>query len=424
MFAALRETLWPAELRGRGPADIERAWPAWAASHDAAIRARVAGGEEDSVVHLLLFGTSFTNAPRITTRELAALALKPDTDIASLKTRVDALVESAAGRTTDERLQVVREVLSRAGIDVTDAAAKPRARQYLDARARTLGSTGLQRLESLADAPGGAATIFRDRGLSSDTTVSTNLGVERALIDVRARGLLRDGTVRRVAIVGPGLDLIDKQFGYDFYPPQTIQPFAVIDSLQRSGLAGGTVAVTTIDVSPRVTRHLAAARERARAGMRYTMVLPRDAGQTWTPELIEYWKRLGNSIGTEGSTPAPPGAAGRLQVRAVLVRPEVVMQITPRDVDVVLQRIETSDEERFDLVIATNVLLYYDVFEQSLALSSLASMLRVGGLLLSNTRLVELPGLPMALAGTSDIVYARLPGVGDTGDRVFWYRRQ
>ncbi|HYT64874.1 MAG TPA: hypothetical protein VEL51_00540 [Vicinamibacterales bacterium] len=30
-----------------------------------------------------------------------------------------------------------------------------------------------------------------------------------------------------VAIIGPGLDFSDKAKGYDVYPPQTIQPFAL-----------------------------------------------------------------------------------------------------------------------------------------------------------------------------------------------------
>ena len=74
--------------------------------------------------------------------------------------------------------------------------------------------------------------------------------------------------MRRVAIIGPGLDVVDKQEGHDFYPPQTIQPFAVIDSLVRAGLADAdTLTVTTLDVSARVNDHIGAdgvARARAR----------------------------------------------------------------------------------------------------------------------------------------------------------------
>lgn len=425
IFAALRENLWPAELRGKTPADIERAWPSWVSSHDAAIRARVAGGEEDSVVHFLFFGTSFTTAPRITSRELAALALAPNANVDSLRARIDALVEAAARPRPDERLQVVREVLSRAGIDLSNVTAKVRARQFLEMRARALAGAGLQRLEAMADAAGGSANMFRDRGLSSDTTLATNLGIDRALAELVATGRLRRGDVRRVAIVGPGLDFVDKQFGYDFYPPQTIQPFAVVDSLVRAGLATGPVAVTAFDLSPRVNAHLVAARAKSDAGMAYTVVLPRDVDQAWSPQLIEYWTKFGQTIGDEGKALPPPGNAGHVQVRSVAIRPSVVGQVSARDLDVVLDRLQSvSGGERFDAVIATNVLLYYDVFEQSLALVNVAAMLRPGGVLLSNTRLVELPGVPMTEAGHTDVVYTRLPGIGNTGDRVFWYVRQ
>lgn len=425
VFAALREDLWPTEFRGKSPAVIEQAWPAWVMTHDAAIRARLAAGEEDSVVHFLLFGTSFTTAPRISARELAALAVTPDTSVASLGPRIDALVEAAAGQRADERLQLVREVFARAGIDLAAPNAKAQARQYLNARAKALGGAGLQRLEATVDAAGGSATIFRDRGLSSDTTVSTNLGIERALIDLEAAGVLRRGMVRRAAIIGPGLDFVDKQFGYDFYPPQTVQPFALVDSLLHLGLAAAPPDVSAFDVSLRVNGHLTAARDRALDGRSYRIALPRAVDQTWTPELIEYWKRLGSAIGDEERASPPPDAAGRVQVRTVAIRPPFVAHVHARDLDVVLERAAAaSDEDRFDLVIATNVLLYYDVFEQSLALANISAMLRKGGVLLSNTRVLDLPGLPIAQTGHTDVVYMRLPGVGEAGDRVFWYVRQ
>ena len=80
-------------------------------------------------------------------------------------------------------------------------------------------------------------TIFRDRGLASDTLLWINFAIDQALAEMKAAGALRPRSVRRVAIIGPGLDFADKQEGYDFYPQQTIQPFALIDSLGRAGLA-------------------------------------------------------------------------------------------------------------------------------------------------------------------------------------------
>jgi len=40
---------------------------------------------------------------------------------------------------------------------------------------------------------------------------------------MRDRGAFAAGSVRRVGIIGPGLDFTDKQEGYDFYPAQTVQ---------------------------------------------------------------------------------------------------------------------------------------------------------------------------------------------------------
>ena len=67
------------------------------------------------------------------------------------------------------------------------------------------------------------------------------------------------GQVHRVAIVGPGLDFTDKAEGYDFYPVQTIQPFALADSLMRVQLAAPDLTISTFDLSPRVNAHLSAA---------------------------------------------------------------------------------------------------------------------------------------------------------------------
>ena len=54
------------------------------------------------------------------------------------------------------------------------------------------------------------------------------------------------------------------------------------------------------------------------------------------------------------------------------------------DLNIVFDRISAPDASRFDLVVATNVLVYYEPFEQALAVSNMAGMLRPGGLLLTN----------------------------------------
>jgi hypothetical protein len=106
----------------------------------------------------------------------------------------------------------------------------------------------------------------------------------------------------------------------------------------------------------------------------------------------------------------------------VRVRPEMLIFIDVRDVNVVLERLAPlAEDERFDLIIATNILVYYGVFEQSLALANIASMMRPGGILLSNNVLVELPTTPVHAVGHSRATYSDRP---DDNDDIVWYRRQ
>jgi chemotaxis methyl-accepting protein methylase len=97
-----------------------------------------------------------------------------------------------------------------------------------------------------------------------------------------------------------------------------------------------------------------------------------------------------------------------------------VTRVEARDLNVVLQRPTLGPEDRFDLVIATNVLVYYDVFEQSLALLNIASMTRPGGFLLSNNAVLELPRSPMRSAGYRTTIYSDRE---NDGDHIVWYRR-
>jgi hypothetical protein len=429
IFDALRPELLPPDLREKTPEEREALWPAWVARRDADIRGRVAVGDEDSVINFLLQGTTFTTRARPTDREIASLVTDPADALQWLRARIVDFVAGLASPGANERLQFARDVIRRHGIDPATPTGALDARRYLEERALAMSSTGALRTRALLDTSGALSdrlTLFRERGLSSDTSIYIDSGIDATLAAIKAQGTMAAGTVRRVAIIGPGLDFSDKLDGYDFYPPQTIQPFAVIDSLVRLGLAAGEpLRVTAFDLSPRILQHLEGARTRAQAGRTYPLVLPRNLDQPWSPVLTTYWERAGDRIGTKAAAPPLPPNAGRADVRRVLVRPSVVLSIAPRDLDIVLQRLDLLPAaERFDLVIATNILLYYDVFEQSLAGVNIAKMLRPGGLLLTNNRIFEVPSTPLSGVGFTDVTYLALPGIGDTGDRIIWYQRQ
>jgi hypothetical protein len=425
IFDALRSDLLPAELRDA--ANRESRWGDWIRQHDAAIRSRVAAGDEDSLIHLLLFGTSFTKAPRASERDLAALVTTPDAALVALRARIDDFAAAVGSPGTNDRVRFARSVIEAKGIVPGTDAGRAELRRYLDQRTQVVGaSVQSSRLLDPATELSDKLTLFRDRGLSTDTSIFIDFGVEQSLDAMKAAGALRAGSVRRVALIGPGLDFTDKLDGYDFYPEQTIQPLALVDTLLRLELAGNAdLAVTAFDISPRILQHLNDARTRATAGSPYSVVLPRNTERPWNPDLVDYWQRFGNWIGAPvAKAPVAPPNAGRVDVRGVSIRPEIVRSITPVDLNIVTEAPGESGGGPFDLIVATNILLYYDVFDQSLAAANIARMLRPSGFLLTNNRIFELPESPLSGVGFTDVVYMSLPGIGDTGDRIVWYQKQ
>lgn len=437
---ALDEVL-PADLKGKSPSELAAAWPSWIAHRDAEIRARLVQGDEDSLVNFLLFGTSYTKRPRITAQELKQLdpanlaagtsGSSSAMSLASLQARADDLIQALAAPGKNERLLFLRRLLiDQQRHNIRTVGGRTKLESFLLSRVAGV----LKEQASYASALAGAralgdtteefaerSRIFRSRGLSSDTSLLPNFALEESLKAIAGRALLSPGSVRRVAIVGPGLDFTDKQEGYDFYPQQTIQPFAIIDTLLRLGLArADALQVTTFDLSPRVNHHLELAHQRAKRGQSYVVQLPRDPLAKWKPEAIRYWEHFGDQIGS-GARPVPvPSNAGALQIRAVSIRPAIAAKITPVDMNIVLQRPNLAPAERFDLIIATNILVYYDNFEQSLALANVERMLRPGGFLLSNNALLELPFSRIHSLDYLTVVYSDRP---DDGDHIVWYQR-
>lgn len=113
----------------------------------------------------------------------------------------------------------------------------------------------------------------------------------------------------------------------------------------------------------------------------------------------------------------PPSVGKDLEVRTIRVRPQTALQVVPNDLDIVAERFSGPP---FDLVVATNVFVYYDVLDQCLGLANVETMLRPGGFLLSNNALLELPISRLRSVGYLTIQYSDRP---DDGDHIVWYRR-
>ena len=417
-YPTVQSLTLPPELRNLD----ESKWLAWARRHDKTIRDRLRQGDLDSMVNLLLFGTSFTSQPRIHIETLTEASKS-----GVLRARVDDLVAGLRNPGSNERLLVLQHLVPDSPIEAgkfiySQLLRVLQERQTLAARAAQAdAATHPDDPASLLD----RASFFRDRGVSLDTGIIPDFSIEQALRDLKQRGLLREGQVARFAVIGPGLDFIDKneESAYDYYPPQTIQPFALYDSLLRLKLTGGpALSVSILDISPRVFEHVQRARARAAKNSGYVIQLPRDVARPWPSGLIAYWNSLGDQVAAEVPPLRPPEIFPGLETRAVQIRSDVVLACEPVDLDIIVQRLDLAPAARFDLIVATNIFVYYDAFEQSLAAENVASMLKPGGILLSNDRLPELAPASLRLAGVT-IVPFDAPGVS-ARQVVGWYGKR
>jgi hypothetical protein len=107
-------------------------------------------------------------------------------------------------------------------------------------------------------------------------------------------------------------------------------------------------------------------------------------------------------------------------LRVVSVRPSAVQRLRAIDLNVTAQFLALSEAEKFDLVVGTNVFLYYDRPQQGLAMAAIANMLKPGGVLLSNNALVEIPAVGFRSIGYSKVMYSSRE---EDGDLIVWYQK-
>src|SRR5437667_55664 len=120
----------PADVRDAPLETKEQEWNRWIKRRDEELRKRLAQGDIDSVVNLLMFGTSFTTEPRLTGAQLKSVSGNAkgasERDVAAkwpavFEKRVKDLIRGMTTPGTNERLQFARNTLERAGIKLSPA---------------------------------------------------------------------------------------------------------------------------------------------------------------------------------------------------------------------------------------------------------------------------------------------------------------
>ncbi len=380
----------PAELKPGGKPSAA-AWDKWVRDQDKDIRVRIEQGEENTLTNLLRLGVTYTTQPRITYEQLAKYGSNSYVDKVANK-RADDLVKALAAPHPSQGMVEMVALLQKKGYSLKTPADQAKVKAYMLAN---LGRLRDDVAHDAAEAKVNKFQAFKDRGISTDSNLYPDYSIDLHLRHMMEQGMLKHGSVKRIAIVGPGLDFVNKKSGTDFYPPQTTQPFAIVDTLARLGLADpNTIQIYTFDVSSRVNKHLETARRQAVAGKPYTIQLlssPSDGwNKTYLSGFLEFWQNLGKQVGNRVTPiPVPDEVSGEIWNRAIAVRPNVVKDLTPVDMNIVYQSVNLPPDKQFDLVIGTNIFVYYGSLEQSLARANIGTMVKPGGFLITNEALPD-----------------------------------
>ena len=340
-------------------------------------QARVRESDLDALVYYALQSSAFTDEPPIEPALSAKAFVEGSGDVpAAVRRRFSALATALHRPPPRSRLAYFREIVDRetAGGRKVDAL-------LIDEYARAtrfLYEKEFVAREHAASAAAVAA-LYRDRGLSTDTAVEAGYLVHLGLATLAT--LESSRRIRRVLIVGPGLDLAPRTGLVEAGAPETYQPYAVVDSLVGLGLARlQDLVVLGADVNPRVVSHLDEARRRDVSLVLVTGIGANDT-VTFEEDYRRYFYALGGAIGVARREPTLPDRYRGYLRKAVLIPLSVSRVIEGIVLDIATQRL---DGEPFDLIVATNVFPYLDDRALMLALVNVTAMLAPNGVLLHN----------------------------------------
>jgi chemotaxis methyl-accepting protein methylase len=132
---------------------------------------------------------------------------------------------------------------------------------------------------------------------------------------------------------------------------------------------------------------------------------------------------FGDRIGAPAPAAVPKAISDQAEVRAVQATPAAVQRMSVVDLNIVTERLDREAGDAFDLVIATNVFIYYDVLEQALALANIEAMLAPGAFLLANFAAPQVRTLTIRPVDTHTTVYGKAQnGAESLLEFLVWYR--
>ncbi len=318
---------------------------------EASTAARLREGENDHLIFYVLQSTRFTKAPRIE----PALSARDYLDRQQIP--------------PDVRRRVLDFLKAPVSLDVRLADLRARLKPTLDSLLAEYARAMRFLYEKEFTAPKSqVAGLYQTRGHSTDTQVEANYAIWNALGVLKA--MHPDLTMHRVLVAGPGLDFAPRMDLFDELPPQSYQPYALADALLSLKLAQSPgLQLQCADINPRVVAFVNDFATRKQPVLKLIST-PSDE------EYQRYFSSLGAAIGIR-------------RADTISVRKDVAESVSATPLNILTERL-TGDP--FDLVVMTNVLLYFNSKELALALTNVAGMLKPGGYFIHNDLRPEIDG--------------------------------
>ena len=242
--------------------------------------AREIDGEYDHLIFFLLQSERFTVEGRIEpalSAQAFVRSLNPSENARYLAERSDyipavGLPEQVQSRIThfikalsspspDERLAYFRTLIGKTTNKSDSVVEKLRIEYVRAMRFLYQKEFASQRINNPEESAAYVASLYQERGHSTDTQLEANFGLQTALAVIRAQS--PEQRFHNVLIIGPGLDFAPRTDLMDLVGPQSYQPFAVADALLGLRLVEvGNLRIHCVDINDRVVAHLQGLRAR------------------------------------------------------------------------------------------------------------------------------------------------------------------
>jgi CheR methyltransferase, SAM binding domain len=378
-------------------------------------------GEYDHLIYFLLQSRAFTQQPGIepalSSREFVSglndaerkkyLAdgsdYLPSNEMMpkSSRARMMDFIKAIGRGSADERLNYGKSLLSQTtnpSIPVDRHLYAEYARSMKFLYLKEFASRAIQKEQQAAY----IGALYQDRGHSTDTQIEANYAVYVALASLKTQS--PSTRIRKVLIVGPGLDFAPRTDLIDQFGPQSYQPFAVADALIGLQLADAAqLHIHCVDINQRVVNYLRGLKQDKQVTLSILSGIAETASRPLAGGFKEYFRGLGRSIGMEADLKAPAIYDSHLK-KALRIGPEIAGMISVDRLNIITERYEPAPN--YDLIVVTNVFPYFKPAELIFALSNIAAMMAEGGYLIHN-ELQTVPssavaplGLPLQLART------------------------